>query len=108
MSDRIVRMLPKLKRLKRMSKNEQKCFIETCNKDIICGLCEIGKNLLKGKVPLKVNHLKELKRRKKLIRELVLKNTAVSKKKKILQKGGFIGALLTPVLSFLGGLLAKK
>ena len=100
-----MQMLPLLKRLKRMSPGEQRKFVKSCNKDFICCMCECVKNVLKGKVPLKTSQLKSLTRRKQSLRSLVLKKTPIGTKKKILQKGGFIGALLTPILSLLGGLL---
>jgi len=40
------------------------------------------------------------------LRALSIKKTSVRKKRRIIQKGGFLGAILTPVLSLLGGLLA--
>jgi hypothetical protein len=35
-----------------------------------------------------------------------MKKTSLKKKRKILQKGGFLGALIPPILSVLGGLFA--
>jgi hypothetical protein len=98
-------MLPQLKRLKQMPNKKQRKFLKSCSKDFICCMCECVKNILKGKVPLKSSQLKSLARRKQSLRSLVLKKTPIGIKKKILQKGGFLGALLTPILSLLGGLL---
>ena len=42
------------------------------------------------------------------LRELVLKKTPKKKKIDIIQTGGFLGALITPILSILGGLLGSN
>ena len=49
--------------------------------------------------------LRKLRREKHNLRRLALKKTPLKKKRKILQKGGFLGAILAPALSVLGGLL---
>ena len=45
----------------------------------------------------------KLKRNKKDLRLLSAKKTSLRKKRHIVQKGGFLGALLKPVLALLGG-----
>jgi hypothetical protein len=108
MNRRMKQMLPQLRRLKRMSSRDQKKFLKTCGKDFICCICEVVKNILNGNVPLKKKQLSSLARRKQSLRKLVLKKTPVGIKKKILQKGGFLGALITPILSLLGGWLGNS
>jgi len=39
-----------------------------------------------------------------LLRKLVLKKTSLKNKRKIVQTGGFLGALLGPIVSVLGSL----
>ena len=46
-----------------------------------------------------------IKKYKSALRKLVERKTSVKKKKDILQTGGFLSALLTPLLGVLGGLL---
>jgi hypothetical protein len=58
-------------------------------------------NVIKGNVPLNKRQLSKLRRKKRNLRQLVSKKTPLTKKRKILQKGGFIGGLLAPVLSLL-------
>jgi len=55
---------------------------------------------------LKEAQLRKLRREKDNLRALALKKTPLKKKRKILQKGGFVGALLTPVLSIIGNILS--
>src|SRR5258706_6535635 len=105
MSTRVKRMLPELKRVKRMSGREQNKFLKTCSSDFICSICEVIKNILNGNVKLPKRHLSSLCHRKRSLRKLASKATGITAKKRLLQRGGFLGALLTPILSLLGGLL---
>jgi hypothetical protein len=82
-------------------------MIALCDRGLIECLCECSKNILKGNVPLKEAQLRKLRREKHNLRTLVLKKTPLRKKRKILQKGGFLGAILTPALSILGGLFSQ-
>jgi hypothetical protein len=70
--------------------------------------CECALNVLKGHVPLKRQQLDCLRRHKRILKKLILKKTPLKQKKKILQTGGFLGALITPVLSFLASFLGNN
>jgi len=78
------------------------------DKGLISCLCECSKNILKGNVSLSPAQKRNLRRHKKSLRELTLKKISKKKKIKILQKGGFLGALITPILSLLGGMLGSS
>ena len=101
MSERMRKYLPTLKRIHRLGENAKKKLIKDCYRHF----CECSKNILKGNVPLKERQLKKLRREKKNLRALALKKTSLKAKRKILQKGGFIGAILPPVLTVLSSLL---
>jgi hypothetical protein len=92
-----------------MSTKAKKNFLKTCNKDFIHCISECVQNLVKGRVPLKNRHLQCLTRHKQSIRSLALKRTSLATRKRILQKGGFVGALIGPLIagltSLLGGFL---
>jgi len=49
-----------------------------------------------------------LRRRRKDVRALAIKKTSLTKKRRILQKGGFLTAPLPPVLSILSSMFLKK
>lgn len=83
----------------------RKTIIKTGDKELLTCLCECSKNVLKGNVPLTTNQKSHLRRHKRALRELALKKTSKKKKVALIQKGGFLGALLTPILSLLGGWL---
>jgi hypothetical protein len=68
-------------------------------------MCECAKNILVGNVALSPEHKRQLKRHRRSLRKLVLKKTSMKAKKKIVQTGGFLGAILGPIVKVLGGLL---
>ena len=66
-------------------------------------LREIAYNVLKGKLPLTSKQLARLKKHKKCVRLIANKNTTDQTRVKLAQKGGFIGALISPLLAGLVG-----
>ena len=78
------------------------------DKGLLTCLCECSKNILKGNVPLSSAQKRKLRRHRRSLRELTLKKISKKKKNKILQKGKFFGALITPILSLLGGMLGSS
>ena len=82
----------------------RKLLKKHCNSDFVCCITECVKNLLKGNVPLNPAQKKRLASKKKSLREIALKKTSLRKKQKLIQSGGFLGALLGPIISVLGGL----
>ena len=82
-----------------------KAVLKGASPDLIKALSECSLNILKGHVHLTPAQKKQLSRYKQSLRALAKKGTSVKRRKQILQKGGFIGAILKPVLGVLGGLL---
>ena len=82
-----------------------KAVLKGASPDLIRTLCECSLNILKGNVRLSAAQKKQLSRHKQNLRLLAKKSTSMKRRKRILQTGGFIGALLKPVLGVLGGLL---
>lgn len=107
MNQRMRNYLSVLRSLMRMSVKDRRRAVANCNRDLIDCFCECALNVLKGNVPLTKAQLTKLRREKQNLRQLTLKKVSLKKKKKILQKGGFIGALLRPVLSLLAGLIGS-
>ncbi len=71
-------------------------------------LCECCLNVLKGNVKLTASQKQNLSRHRKVLRDLADRKVSVKRKKHILvQKGGFLPALLRPILSTLAGLFLK-
>ena len=60
--------------------------------------CEICLNLVKKNVKLTATQIDKLRPYEEEIYQLALKKHSVTKKRQIIQKGGFLGALLSSVL----------
>ena len=75
-----------------------KAMIKNAEPNLIKCLCECALNILKGNVPLTGGQKQRLKRHKTQLRNLAKRTHSVGKKKKALQKGGLLPALLAPIL----------
>ncbi len=97
-----------LRVLARANPKMTKAIIGAADGKLINCLCECAHNVLKGNVPLGHSHLRKLKRCRADVRTLVNKRISKAKKKRILQKGGFLGALLAPVAATVLADVVKK
>jgi hypothetical protein len=98
--------LPTLRHIHRLSERSRRAYAKKCDRDFLDCLSECAKNVIKGNVPLNERQMKSLRREKNNLRQLSMKKTSLKKKRRIIQKGGFLGALIPPILSVLGGLFA--
>eukprot|EP00745_Piridium_sociabile_P032311 TRINITY_DN54438_c0_g1_i2.p1 TRINITY_DN54438_c0_g1~~TRINITY_DN54438_c0_g1_i2.p1 ORF type:complete len:112 (+),score=12.21 TRINITY_DN54438_c0_g1_i2:80-415(+) len=108
MSARIEINVPILQMLCGAKPNIIKAVLKGASPDLINTLSECSLNILKGHVRLTQAQKKQLCRYKQSLRALAKKTNSVKRRKQILQKGGFIGALIKPVLGVLGGLLGSS
>ena len=74
-----------------------RAIIEKGNGDLVQSLYECAHSILKGNVPLKKSQKGRLRRYRKDLRALEKRKSALHERKRILQKGGFVGALLAPL-----------
>lgn len=81
----------------------RKKILREGGKRLMRALREIAHNVLLGKLPLTAKQLTRLKKHKKCVRLLANKTTSNQTRVKIAQKGGFIGALIAPLLAGLVG-----
>ena len=104
---RIVRNYKDLYRLsKSKSAKQRKAILKQGGMDLSKCICECVLNVIKGNVSLKAGQKKTLHRHRKDLRLLAGKKTVAATKKKILnQRGGFLGAVLGPILASLAGSL---
>lgn len=109
MSETLKRHAGKLIQYKRLPLKYKTLFLKKHlrDKDFVKCICECAKNILIGNVPLNVKQEAELRKRKSALRRLVKKKTSLKAKKAIIQKGGFLGAILAPIVSVLGGLIGN-
>jgi len=96
-----------LKRIRKLGNKARREFIRKCDKDFIDCVSECARNLLKGNVPLTKRQTTNLRRKRQDLRALSKKKTSMRAKRKIVQKGGFLSALLPPVLSVLTSLFSN-
>ena len=112
MSERLREIHTELTKLNKLGPSGRKKYFKTCSKDCIVKICECVKNLLNNNLKIQPSHLKKLSRHKHTLRSLALKKTSLAKRKQLLQRGGFIGALLPAIIpaiaSLLGGLFSRN
>ena len=83
-------------------------FVRKCDKGFLEYISECAKNVLKVNVPLSDRQKTKLRRSRHDLIALSVKKTSLRKKRRILQKGGFLTALLPPILGVLANLLLPK
>lgn len=97
-----------LKKLKRCKPKERKEILKKGGKPLQLCLQECAINVLNGNVPLTKTQFKRLSKYKQKLRLLGKKRTSQKKKLDIEQRGGFLSALLAPVVGSLLGAIFKK
>lgn len=109
MTKRIVAHLSLLRKLKKCKPRCRKQLLSSGGKSLQLCLRECAVNILRGNVRLTKCQITRLKKYKKQIREIGRKKTTQKRRLQIEQKGGFLPALIAPILgAVLGGLIRKK
>jgi len=108
MSRRVRQYMPILKKISRMGDVARRRYLKNCDKALMDCFSECAKNVLKGNVPLSKRQFSRLEREKTNVRALASKRTSLRKKRRVVQRGGFIGALLMPAVAALGSLLVNR
>lgn len=105
-------LLPKhihdLKILHRCKECQRRKFLKNAQHSLIHCICEICFNILNGNVPLNIAQKNKLKKHKNFMRYLTRsKNRKLiqQKRKLIIQKGGFLPLILTPLLTIAADLI---
>lgn len=108
MAKRLKNNLDELKVLKKAKPALRKSILKTADKDLICCLSECCHNILNGNVQLSPDNKKCLKRHRKHLRHLASKRVSLKKKRNLLvQQGGFLPALLAPILGVAASLISS-
>ena len=109
MSETLKKFTPYLRLLQKSSPKVRNSLTKQhCSPEFIKCICECVKNVLVGNVDLSAEHRRRLKRHKQSLRKLVLKKTPLVEKKRLVQSGGFLGALLGPIVKIIGGLFSAN
>jgi len=94
--------------LKKADNRLRKAIISNSNSDLVKTIVEIVLNTLQGNHKVTKSHLKALTKNKKALRYITCpKRTINSKRKVLIQKGGFLPILITSLLSGIFGKLLK-
>lgn len=107
-ASRLRRNLEHLRHLKNAKKQKRASLLKSAQKDLILCICDCANNILRGNVQLRSKDKKALKRHKRALRALAERRKGIETKRKLLvQKGGFLPFLLAPILSAAGGLIGN-
>lgn len=104
-SNRLQRNITYLDVLAKTKPSTRTAIIENADKDLIICLCECALNILNGNIPLDRDQFNKLLKHKEQIRLLASKKLKHADRKEIIQNGGFLPALLAPILGIAGQLL---
>ena len=105
MSPRVVRHARLIVSLSNASASIRKSTLQTASKDLVLALVECARNVILGNVRLTPAQLVAIRRHKRGIEALVKPKTTLARRRRILQEGGFLGVLIKPLISVLGGIL---
>ena len=108
MTARLKKHLEFLKVLQKSKGKLRKNLLKDIDNDVLKCLCDCAHNTLCGNLPLSSVHFKQLKKHKNKLRVLASKKVSLKKKKHLVQSGGFISALLAPLLTVAATLLAES
>ena len=89
--------------LQAISPRRQKQFIKAADRPILEALSEIALNLIRKNVTLSSSQIDKLRPFEEEIYQLSLKKHSINKKKKIAQKGGFLGKYVCVCLTDVAG-----
>ena len=111
MADRLTKYIELLRLLKKATPEQRNLLIEIANPEFIKTLCECCYNANRGNIPFKPDAKKKLKKYAPAIRKIASKKDkykSIKKKRQLLiQEGGFLPALLTPIIGLAGGLIGE-
>ena len=85
----------------------RKAIIDNADCSLISCICECAKNILQGNIILKSKEKRNLAKHKQHLRQVIKKSVPLKEKKRIIQKGGFLSALLAPLASMVVPLISK-
>jgi hypothetical protein len=105
MSSNIKRNIHTISKLRTKSKKKRCELIEGSKLELVKALSEIIHNVLSGNVKLSADQHRRLRKHNRCMFDIC--NTKALKKKKalLIQKGGFLPALIPPALAVLAGII---
>ena len=108
MSTKVDYLAPFLVTLKSLKPRQRKVLLDCCGKSHIKAFEEVCLNIVKNTTDLSPEHFQVCQRYRKSLKLLALRKYPIKAKKQILlQKGGFLAAILPVLASVVGGVLAS-
>jgi hypothetical protein len=108
MSEKVERLAPFLITLMGLKPGQRKLLLKTCTTEQIKAFEEIAVNIVKNTRGLSPKQLEICRKHQRPLKLLALKRYPAKDKKAILQRGGFIGALLPILASVVGGIIGSR
>jgi hypothetical protein len=98
-----------LRALYHLNSEQRTALLRKADPKLVRYICECALNVLRGNVPLHRGHKNRLRKHVNILRRLANPQKKLSSKKKIIvQHGGFLPALLAPLIgSVLASLISK-
>lgn len=98
-----------LQALYHLNSKQRKALLQKSDNKLVRHICECALNVLVGNVPLDKRHKSKLRKHASILRTLAEPRVSLCKKKKlIIQRGGFLPALLAPIIgTVLASLIGK-
>src|ERR1700679_269884 len=95
-----------IKRFHKCTPSKRQKYLKEASAEQVRSLCECALNVTNGNIPIKGKLLSRLKPHKKLLRTISFGKGGVETKRRLLiQKGGFLPALAAAIIPLLGNLL---
>ena len=90
--------------------DKQECnrIIDEGGMELVYCICDCVFNVLQGNIPLKDDEKDRLKRHRDCLRKLVNKKTSYKEKKRLIQRGGFLGTLIPTLVGLVGKLFTGQ
>ena len=98
MSKRVKKYSPTLQLLAKCDKKTANAIVKSANPEFLCCISDICHNILQDKVKLSAKEKENLKKYKHQLRKIADKATTNKSKRQLVQKGGFLGAILAPLI----------
>lgn len=91
----------------RTSAVARNAVLSVAKRDLVLAIVDCAKLIIKRKVPLTAAQLRKLRAIGNDIKTFVSRNTSHDVRRQTLQTGGFLGALIGPVLSMLPNIIGS-
>ena len=108
MAGRLRKHAPLFRYLGRCNPKTAKSIIKASDRELLDTFCECSLNILNGNVSLTDHQRRRLKPFKNSLRQLTKKKVSRNHKRALLQKGGFLSALLAPLGAILSTVLGTN